>query len=318
MGTMEEKIYERQVTKLAISKRVIDEQQIDRHYKAKDLNELYMTNLDVDDERPPAALPKDLLFAELLRKFDKLIYKYHEQDSLLENKEEETLSKAEIEAAWEEYEQEKTRKPIVQMNSIPVQYPRGLYTIQSTIHFHAINGIHLSHFYLTFRWTEATSGSIYGIPSEIMVQLLGIIYKTGNPGATYNTINQNVPGLLSYLYESMGKGDTTVTIPLILLHFFARFKRRNNRFLFNKQFYDSLMRLYHSMVPNAHLNPGVSHPGMMNGIMPNGGMMSGGTSYPVQRAPPTQSFMQQPIPNAVNMNADGVIDIDSSWMGSME
>lgn len=151
MGTMEEKIYERQVTKLAISKRVIDEQQIDRHYKAKDLNELYMTNLDVDDERPPAALPKDLLFAELLRKFDKLIYKYHEQDSLLENKEEETLSKAEIEAAWEEYEQEKTRKPIVQMNSIPVQYPRGLYTIQSTIHFHAINGIHLSHFYLTFR-----------------------------------------------------------------------------------------------------------------------------------------------------------------------
>lgn len=76
------------------------------------------------------------------------------------------------------------------------------------------------------------------------------------------------------------------------------------------------MRLYHSMVPNAQLNPGVSQPGMMNGMMPNGGMMSGGTSYPVQnyppRAPPAQSFMQQPISNAVNMNADGVIDIDSS------
>lgn len=220
MGTMEEKIYERQVTKLAISKRVIDEQQIDRHYKAKDLNELYMTNLDVDDERPPVALPKDLLFAEQLRKFDKLIYKYHEQDSLLENKEEETLSKEEIEAAWEEYEQEKTRKPIVQMNSIPVQYPRGLYTI-SKRKFTSMpcNGVHLSLFYLIFCSTEAVTGTIYGIPSEIMVQLLGIIYKTGNPGATYNTINQNVPGLLSYLYESMGKGDTTVKIPLILLHF---------------------------------------------------------------------------------------------------
>lgn len=126
MGTMEEKIYERQVTKLAISKRVIDEQQIDRHYKAKDLNELYMTNLDAAEERPPVALPKDRLLAEQLQKFEKLIYKYHEQDSLLENKEEETLSKAEIDAAWEDYEQEKTRKPVVLQNYVPQQQPRGL------------------------------------------------------------------------------------------------------------------------------------------------------------------------------------------------
>lgn len=130
MGTMEEKIYERQVTKLAISKRVIDEQQIDRHYKAKDLNELYMTNLDADEERPPLAPPKDLLFAEQLRKFNKLIYKYHEQDSLLENKEEETLSKAEIDAAWEEYEQEKNRKPVMQQNFVPQYQQRGLFAIQ--------------------------------------------------------------------------------------------------------------------------------------------------------------------------------------------
>lgn len=52
-----------------------------------------------------------------------------------------------------------------------------------------------------------------------MVQLLGIIYKTGNPGATFTTVNQNVPGLLTYLYESMGKGDTTVNNRFILLHF---------------------------------------------------------------------------------------------------
>lgn len=38
---MEMKVYERQVIKQAISKRVIDEQQIDRHYNQNDLQELY-------------------------------------------------------------------------------------------------------------------------------------------------------------------------------------------------------------------------------------------------------------------------------------
>lgn len=38
---MEMKVYERQVTKQAISKRVVDEQQIDRHYTQDNLAELY-------------------------------------------------------------------------------------------------------------------------------------------------------------------------------------------------------------------------------------------------------------------------------------
>lgn len=40
-GTMEEKIYERSVTKQAISCRVVDEQQVDRHYNMAELSELY-------------------------------------------------------------------------------------------------------------------------------------------------------------------------------------------------------------------------------------------------------------------------------------
>lgn len=109
---MEEKIYERQVTKQAISKRVIDEQQIDRHYKENDLQELYRYDVEPSEPRPTPNLPKDRLFAELLQRFDKLIYKYHEHDSLLENKEEETLNEEERLAAWEEFEQEKNRPPV--------------------------------------------------------------------------------------------------------------------------------------------------------------------------------------------------------------
>lgn len=41
MGTMEEKVYSRSVTKQAMSCRVVDEQQIDRHYNMAELTELY-------------------------------------------------------------------------------------------------------------------------------------------------------------------------------------------------------------------------------------------------------------------------------------
>lgn len=118
-GTMEEKVYERQVTKLAISKRVIDEHQIDRHYKENDLMELYKSDLEPTEEPPIPILPKDRLFAGQLKKFEKIIYKYHEHESLLENKQEETLNEAEIKAAWEEFEAEKKARPPV--NYMPQQ-----------------------------------------------------------------------------------------------------------------------------------------------------------------------------------------------------
>ena len=41
---MEEKIYERQVTKLSIALRVIDEEQIDRHFTQEEVGDLYAFN----------------------------------------------------------------------------------------------------------------------------------------------------------------------------------------------------------------------------------------------------------------------------------
>jgi transcriptional regulator ATRX len=109
LGTMEMKIYERQVTKQAISKRVIDEQQIDRHYNQNDLAELYKFD-PKPEERPIPLVPKDVLLGELLQKFEDRIHKYHEHQSLLENKEEEGLNEEERKAAWEEFENEKKQR----------------------------------------------------------------------------------------------------------------------------------------------------------------------------------------------------------------
>uniref|UniRef100_A0A2C9KUF6 Helicase C-terminal domain-containing protein n=1 Tax=Biomphalaria glabrata TaxID=6526 RepID=A0A2C9KUF6_BIOGL len=61
-GTMEEKIYDRQVAKLSLSQRVVDEHQIERHFSANDLKELYNFRPDRWDdgtEKPTLALPKE-------------------------------------------------------------------------------------------------------------------------------------------------------------------------------------------------------------------------------------------------------------------
>ncbi|XP_070134901.1 transcriptional regulator ATRX homolog isoform X3 [Drosophila bipectinata] len=105
MGTMEEKVYSRSVTKQAMSFRVVDEQQIDRHYNMAELAELYTLSIPQSNERTMPLLPKDTVLADLLRQTD-LVYKYHEHDSLLENKVEQELSEQEKADAWDTYEKE--------------------------------------------------------------------------------------------------------------------------------------------------------------------------------------------------------------------
>lgn len=111
---MEDKIYDRQVTKQSLSFRVVDQQQIERHFTMNELTELYSFEPDqLDDpsekksKRSTPMLPKDPILAELLQNFKDQIVGYHEHDSLLDHKEEEALSEEERKAAWAEYEAEK-------------------------------------------------------------------------------------------------------------------------------------------------------------------------------------------------------------------
>lgn len=104
MGTMEEKVYSRSVTKQAMSYRVVDKQQIDRHYNTAELSELYTLGKPDYNARPYPAMPEDDILKKLLHAFKDKIYKYHEHDSLLENKTDEELSETEKREAWKNYE----------------------------------------------------------------------------------------------------------------------------------------------------------------------------------------------------------------------
>ncbi|XP_061090599.1 transcriptional regulator ATRX isoform X2 [Conger conger] len=114
-GTMEEKIYDRQVAKQSLSFRVVDQQQIERHFTMNELTELYAFEPDqLDDpnsekksKRATPMLPKDPFLAEMLQSLKGHIVGYHEHDSLLDHKEEEALSEEDRKAAWAEYEAEK-------------------------------------------------------------------------------------------------------------------------------------------------------------------------------------------------------------------
>ncbi|CAJ1064215.1 transcriptional regulator ATRX-like isoform X1 [Xyrichtys novacula] len=112
-GTMEEKIYDRQVTKQSLSFRVIDQQQIERHFTLSELAELYTFEPDLlndpnskKSKRTCSDPPKDKVLEQLLQTCKDHIVSFHEHESLLDHKQEEELSEAERKAAWAEYEAE--------------------------------------------------------------------------------------------------------------------------------------------------------------------------------------------------------------------
>lgn len=112
-GTMEEKIYSRAVTKQAMSIRVVDKKQIDRHFNGSELADLYKLTMPNYSERPTPQPPSDPILMELLSKNSDKIFKYHLHESLLDNKEETELSQAEKDAVWSRYEAETKAKQMI-------------------------------------------------------------------------------------------------------------------------------------------------------------------------------------------------------------
>ncbi|KAM8898572.1 transcriptional regulator ATRX-like isoform 2-T2 [Spinachia spinachia] len=117
-GTMEEKIYDRQVTKQSLSYRVVDQQQIERHFTLFELTELYLFEPDLlndpnskKSKRTTSVLPKDKILAQLLQTCKDQIVSFHEHESLLDHKQEEELSEAERKDAWDEYKAESSKPP---------------------------------------------------------------------------------------------------------------------------------------------------------------------------------------------------------------
>ena len=109
-GSMEEKVYNRQVVKLSLSGRVVDEQQIRRHFTMDELLRMYEPIEDNPAPLPRPLPPKDRLLADLLFSQQDTIATYLEHDSLLQNQVDEKLTDEERRLAWEEYENERKGK----------------------------------------------------------------------------------------------------------------------------------------------------------------------------------------------------------------
>ncbi|TKY52100.1 CHROMATIN REMODELING 20 [Spatholobus suberectus] len=130
-GTMEEKIYKRQVTKEGLAARVVDRQQVHRTISKEEMLHLFefgdddnpetLADLSQENEHPDNPIlvghslkhtaphsngssSSDKLMESLLSKHHpRWIANYHEHESLLQENEEEKLSKEEQDMAWEVY-----------------------------------------------------------------------------------------------------------------------------------------------------------------------------------------------------------------------
>jgi hypothetical protein len=163
-GTMEEKIYKRQVQKLALANRVVDQQMPDNQFSEAEKTELLAFNDDDEDseniekralliERAQAVLStgtKDDVLIQFLHTRDHVISSLEDQGELLRDNEDAHLTKEEREQAEEDYEFE-----LKGGNSLHMRQQQQMWETMNILHQQAAAaGVH--------------DGSGWGLPSPNM------------------------------------------------------------------------------------------------------------------------------------------------------
>ncbi|KAF0929785.1 hypothetical protein E2562_025924 [Oryza meyeriana var. granulata] len=152
-GTMEEKIYKRQVTKEGLAARVVDRQQVSRTISKEEMLHLFEFGDEelleqsengstmnghnkVGTEKIPTSIfsettersPLDSLMLNLLHDHSRWIAGYHEHEALLQENEEERLTKEEQDMAWLSYNKllevaprKATHDPERKPNTVPTE-----------------------------------------------------------------------------------------------------------------------------------------------------------------------------------------------------
>ena len=178
---MESKIYERQIIKQSLSHRVVDEQQIQRHFKSSEISELYKFNPGTNEKPKLPNVPKDVLLADVFIEYKDLIMSYHEHDSLLESRPEEELTEEERKAAWDEYELEKER------GHLPASNPEML-NIQYQGQFNQFNNYNLN-----------SGNSVFDSQMNAMQRMSNIFNDNNGSFSSTSMFNQS---LFSLIYQN--------------------------------------------------------------------------------------------------------------------
>ncbi|UJR29368.1 hypothetical protein I4U23_010580 [Adineta vaga] len=111
-GTMEEKIYKRQITKQAMFHRVVDAKQLARHFTYDELAQLYQFDFDVEDDPMDRANTngiQDKMLRHLLQNHSDTIVSYREHDSFLIHNDQDNLTIEEENQAKDEDENPSAR-----------------------------------------------------------------------------------------------------------------------------------------------------------------------------------------------------------------
>ncbi|XP_031635228.1 transcriptional regulator ATRX homolog isoform X2 [Contarinia nasturtii] len=185
LGTMEELIYKRQVTKLSLSKRIIDAKQTDRHFEENDLARLYSTEgIDPKEDPPEYDQSKDDLLCAILQIHSDVIHNFHIHDSLLEEKNE-NLTYEDKRNAWKEFS--------AQRDAEKNKMLRGSMKFLSILN--------------DSKPVEVEERSIYGFTTSQLHELLS--YKLGDG------VLEKMPSALAQLHRQMAEGNTELYDQLV-------------------------------------------------------------------------------------------------------